>query len=182
MTIYNEDISDNAYVQITFETKSTFFKSYWKLPIKFHFAAHFLSEIAKNAFQLNTTLNPLAITWYNHRAVFRCPVINRVWMRLGMTLQDSVLSQNCGENQIWYHKRRLNWIQTTAITSHVRDEIIRSHCNLTPLHWTWSETLVVTVGGTPLLAMHKYSPMCKRLIFTNVRDSPSTAYTAKGSH
>lgn len=40
-----------------------------------------------------------------------------------------------------------------------------------------SMTRLLIEGGTPLLAMHRYGPMCSRETFDIVKFSPSTTFT-----
>lgn len=47
------------------------------------------------------------------------------------------------------------------------------------LHCTIRTTRLLMEGGTPLEAMHKYAPMCKRDTLDIVKFSPSTTFTVK---
>ena len=46
------------------------------------------------------------------------------------------------------------------------------------VHWTINMILLLTEGGTPFDAMHKYDPMCSRLTFVMLKWGPSTVFSA----
>lgn len=51
------------------------------------------------------------------------------------------------------------------------------HITFIYIQWTWSISLLLTDGGTPLAAMQRYAPISDLVTFDKIKDSPSTDVT-----